>query len=81
MVAVVAVLRRKDGKTERWKDGMVYSDGGLTTAEAAARPSVGKPTFRLLGGALATVGLAEPRVYSWLQPRMTLKQPRMTLKL
>ena len=46
----------------RW---VVISDGGLTTAEAAARLSVGKPTFRLLGVALATVGLAEPRVYSW----------------
>ncbi len=62
MVAVVPFL---DGRTEGRKDGMVYSNGGLTTAEAAARLSVGKPTFRLLGVALATVGLAEPRVYSW----------------
>ena len=49
MVAVVPFLRRKDGKTEGRKDGMVYSDGDLTTAEAAARLSVGKPTFRSLG--------------------------------
>ncbi len=46
--------------------GRAGCDGGrrrLTTAKAAARLSVGKPTFAPV--ALATVGLAEPRVYSW----------------
>ena len=38
--------------------------GGLTTAQAAARQSVGKPTLRGVGR-FSDSPLAEPRVYPW----------------